>query len=143
MRKAVVIVFAFCVLATTAAAADSGWFWQNPLPRGNALRSDALLDADTVVAVGDFGTILKSTDGDATWTRQSSGTTNWLYAVSFTDANTGTVVGDLGTILRTTDGGATWRPLPSGIRDDLFGVSFTDARTGTAGGSGWHHPADQ
>lgn len=40
-----------------------------------------------------------------TWTTQSSGTTNELWAVSFVDANTGTAVGEGGTILRTTDGG--------------------------------------
>ena len=35
---------------------------------------------------------------------QNSGTTEWLFGVSFTDANTGTAVGYNGTILRTTGG---------------------------------------
>ncbi|MEE9269164.1 MAG: FlgD immunoglobulin-like domain containing protein, partial [Candidatus Krumholzibacteria bacterium] len=38
----------------------------------------------------------------SSWVSQTSGTTNWLWGVSFTDATTGTAVGDRGTILRTT-----------------------------------------
>ena len=53
------------------------------------------------------GTILRTTDGGATWVSQASGTTNLLRGVSFTDEHTGTVVGDWGTILRTTDGGGS------------------------------------
>ena len=65
---------------------------------------------------------------------QSSGTTNTLFAVSFTDPNTGTAVGNGGTILRTTDGGATWVSQSSGTTNSLRGISFTDANTGTAVG---------
>ena len=54
------------------------------------------------------GAILRTTDGGVTWTRQASGTTDFLNSVSFTDANTGTAVGRSGVILRTTDGGVTW-----------------------------------
>jgi photosystem II stability/assembly factor-like uncharacterized protein len=55
--------------------------------------------------VGVGGTIVRTTDGGATWTPQASGTTNILHGVSFVDANTGTAVGDSGTILRTDTGG--------------------------------------
>jgi photosystem II stability/assembly factor-like uncharacterized protein len=63
------------------------------------------VDANTGTAVGDFGTILRTTDGGATWRRQFGGTLNDFSGVSFVDANTGTVVGDFGTILRTNTGG--------------------------------------
>ena len=46
-------------------------------------------DANNGTAVGDSGTILRTTNGGTNWTSQSSGTTNWLYGVSFTDANNG------------------------------------------------------
>ena len=48
------------------------------------------------MAVGDLGTILKTTDAGTSWTSQSSGTTNNLWGVTFINANTWTVVGDLG-----------------------------------------------
>jgi photosystem II stability/assembly factor-like uncharacterized protein len=63
------------------------------------------VDVDTGIVVGDFGTILPTTDGGATWTRQSSGTTNFLSGVSLVNADTETAVGQAGTILRTTTGG--------------------------------------
>jgi photosystem II stability/assembly factor-like uncharacterized protein len=85
--------------------ADSGWFWQYPLPLGNPPLAVTMLDVNTVVAVGDAGTILRTTDGGATWKQQSSGTTDGLFGVFFTDANTGTEVGYNGTKLRTTTGG--------------------------------------
>ena len=93
------------LVLTAVSAAQSGWYWQNPLPQGNSLRAVAVLDGKTVIAVGDAGTILRTTDGGASWRRQFSGTANHLYGVSFTDANTGTAVGEGGTILRTTTGG--------------------------------------
>src|SRR5258708_17576822 len=96
------------MLLSRPAVANSGWLWQNPLPQGNTLRSIVTVDVNVVVAVGEFGTILRTTDGGVTWILQSSGTTNSLYGVSFADANTGTVVGRSGTILRTIDGGSTW-----------------------------------
>ncbi|MEK9136387.1 MAG: hypothetical protein AAB393_04640 [Bacteroidota bacterium] len=69
---------------------------------------------NTGTAVGDFGTILRTTNGGATWVIQSSGTTNGLLGLSFTDANTGTAVGAGGIIRRTTNGGATWVSQTSG-----------------------------
>ena len=36
------------------------------------------------------GTILRTTDGGATWMNQISGSTNDLYGVSFTDVTRGT-----------------------------------------------------
>src|SRR3954467_6567203 len=81
-------------------------------------------DANTGTIVGstyDFDTddvgpalILRTTDGGARGSSQSSGTLNSLAAVSVTDANTGTAVGSSGTILRTTDGGTTWNVQSSG-----------------------------
>ena len=129
-----ILFFGMAALGTSASFAQSGWFWQNPLPQGNPLLAAAALDANTVVAVGDFGTILRSTDGGASWTLQSSGTTNGLLGVSFVDANTGTAVGGSGTILRTDDGGASWTRQSSGTMHSLHGVSFVDANTGTAVG---------
>src|SRR5690242_7020017 len=68
---------------------DSGWVLQNPLPTPTLLHGLAVLDNKNAVAVGEAGTILRTTDAGTTWTGVTSGTTNTLYAVAFTDANTG------------------------------------------------------
>jgi photosystem II stability/assembly factor-like uncharacterized protein len=98
--------------------------------RRNRLESVSFMDAITGTAVGDNGTILRTTDGGVTWKAQSSGTTNSLWAVTFMDAKTAIVVGNSGTILRSTDTGMTWTPLPTDTRATLWGISFADAKTG-------------
>ena len=75
-----------------------------------------------------------TTDGGATWTPQTSGTTNTLLAVAFTDANNGTAVGQIGVILKTTNGGATWTRQESGTNQDLYNVAFTSTDMETAVG---------
>ena len=44
-----------------------GWEWQNPLPQGNTLRDVQLFSANTAIAVGDAGTVMKTTDGGESW----------------------------------------------------------------------------
>src|SRR5262249_30256713 len=129
-----ILFFGMAALGRSESFAQSGWFRQNPLPQGNTLRAAAAPDSSTVVAVGDFGTILRTADGGACWTPQPSGTTAVLYGVAFVDADTGTAVGEFGTILHTDDGGATWTP-QSSAANHLYGVSFVDADTGTAVGN--------
>src|SRR5712671_1288482 len=97
-----------------AGSPSSQWHWQNPLPQGNNLRGASFVDTNTGTVVGEYGTIVRTTDGGNSWTIQTSGTTQTLWAVSFTDANNGTAVGEGGTIVRTTDGGTHWASQASG-----------------------------
>ncbi|MEK9135709.1 MAG: hypothetical protein AAB393_01195, partial [Bacteroidota bacterium] len=79
------LVLLTCLLALLHAATvypQSGWYWQNPLPTGNALFGVFFTDANTGTVVGDVGTILRTTNGGATWSNQASGTTATLNGVS-------------------------------------------------------------
>ncbi|MDZ7624085.1 MAG: YCF48-related protein [Ignavibacteriaceae bacterium] len=98
------------------------------------LRDVSFTDENIGTVVGEYGVILRTTNGGANWIAQTSGTTNILRGVSFTDENKWTAVGESGTILNTTDGGANWITQASGTTKHLFGVSFTDANNGTAVG---------
>ncbi len=124
-------VLALSILASSAFAQ-----WE-PVASGttNLLRGVALLDSGVGYAVGDGGTILKSTDAGATWSALASGTNSTLYDVHFFDDATGVAVGDGGLILRTTDGGASWASVTSGVRDPLRAVSFSGANGICSGGS--------
>src|SRR5580700_299547 len=116
-------------------AADSGWTFQNPMTTGNALHGVSALNtenashhrdrAESMFAVGDNGTIVRTMDGGATWVQISSGTNAALNGASFAEANTGIAVGSAGAILRTTDGGATWIQLPSITTVALNGVCLS------------------
>ena len=71
-------------IANSRANSSSGaqWRWQNPLPQGNNLRGVSVVNANTGTLVGDYGTIVRTTDGGNNWTIQSSGTKQTLWAVS-------------------------------------------------------------
>jgi photosystem II stability/assembly factor-like uncharacterized protein len=129
-------------LTLVSGFAFAQWTWQNPLPQGNTLNCVRFVDTNIGYAVGDVGTIIKTTDGGLTWTIQNSGTTADLYSVFFLDALTGYAVGHIaawnGCILKTTDGGATWTNKPLGYESSFWNaVFFTSIDTGYAGGSTW------
>lgn len=89
-----------------------------PVPARETLFAVTFADPAHGWAVGQYGAILATTDGGATWHRQKSGveTENVsedgfepaLRSVSFADARHGYAVGYPGLILTTRDGGATW-----------------------------------
>jgi photosystem II stability/assembly factor-like uncharacterized protein len=101
----------------------------------NNLNGVYLVDSGVGFAVGDAGTILKTTDAGATWSPLTLGTTNALHEVYFFDATQGVVVGDQGLILRTTDGGTGWQGVASGVKDGLRAVSFSGVSGIAAGDS--------
>ena len=142
MRRTFVIGAAVAaVLAVTGAVpagatvqvGSSGWLWGNPLPQGNTV--NALSFAGTTgYAVGDFGTILRTGDGGATWTGLSSGTFTNLTEVQAIDANSvfagGGCVGR-----RSDDGGVTgvrvaFTPVESSCSEPLAAAWWLSETTG-------------
>jgi photosystem II stability/assembly factor-like uncharacterized protein len=108
--------------------------------------------------VGEFDTILRTSDGGATWFQQSwapanPGERSTLSDVKFIDPLNGWAVGqNEGTdssgdgftkalILHTSDGGTNWSPqnwspaAANGMGTYLLGVSFVDAKNGWAVGN--------
>ena len=83
MKKILIIlVFSFLLLAFNLCFGQD-WKWLNPIPTGNNLNNVKFLNADTGYAAGDYGTILKTTDGGNNWITQNSGTTNNLKSSLF------------------------------------------------------------
>ncbi len=73
----------------------------------------------------------------AQWTKQESGTTNYLYSVYFVDRDLGFAVGEGGTILKTVDGGTNWIRQNSGSTTNVFfSVFFVDSKTGYIANAG-------
>ena len=71
------------------------------------LNDVAILNQTTAIAVGNNGTILKTTNNGTDWTQINSGTTNHLNAVSFYEEQNGIAVGNE-ILCRTTDAGESW-----------------------------------
>jgi photosystem II stability/assembly factor-like uncharacterized protein len=116
--------------ASAAPSQGPAWRWQLPLPQGNGVHGLAFPTRGDGWFVGDAGTIMRTADGGATWSRQRSGTTSALHGVAFVDANTGYTVGAAGTVLRTANGGSAWARRTSHTTLDLTGVAFVDRRRG-------------
>lgn len=77
----------------------------------HTLLLDAAIAGDSVVVVGERGTILRRSAGAGTaeaWRQCTAPTAATLTAVSFADAQRGWAVGHDALILATSDGGTTW-----------------------------------
>jgi photosystem II stability/assembly factor-like uncharacterized protein len=134
--KKIFYLIIMSLLFQQSALTQEGWFWQNPMPQGNHLNSIKFISDEIGWAVGDYGTIIRTMDGGATWIQQFSGTTENLKDVYFITSSTGIIVGTYGLILRTSDGGTTWtsKSLPS-ITNNLWGIAFIDVNNGLISGS--------
>jgi photosystem II stability/assembly factor-like uncharacterized protein len=91
---------------------------------------------ERLVAVGDRGTILVSSDGEK-WDQVASPVHATLTAVSFADPQHGWIVGHDATILHTADGGAKWTLQnfkPADFKP-LLGVLALDAQRAFAVGA--------
>jgi photosystem II stability/assembly factor-like uncharacterized protein len=144
MRIAV-IRLSICVLAFISMAHSEGWEWIQPLPQGNDLFDAQFISANVGFAVGDYGTIIKTTDAGHTWQMVNNNLPAdiSLGHVYFRDALHGWVLENAyyysrspsQSIYQTEDGGATWVArfaLDSAI---YSAISFADAAHGVVVGS--------
>lgn len=90
------------------------------------------LDADHGWICGQLGTMIRTTDGGATWEAVRVDDLD-IRGVSFFDEDNGWVCGNDGKIYRSSDGGSTWeRQIFTGNppMDDLFAVEFVSPERG-------------
>lgn len=112
---------------------SSGWQWGNPLPQGNQI--NALVFAGSQgYAVGDFGTLLASADGGATWTGLLSGTFTSLTEIQ-TITPTSIFAGGGCVGRRSDDGGRTFKrvaftPVESECRQALAAAWWVSPNLG-------------
>ena len=112
---------------------SSGWQWGNPLPQGNTLRSISFAGLDGYAA-GDFGTLLRTTDGGTTWSGLLSGTFTNLAEVQAIDAQSVFAAGGC-VARRSDDGGATFTrvaftPVESSCKEQFAAGWFINRLTG-------------
>jgi photosystem II stability/assembly factor-like uncharacterized protein len=103
-------------------------------PTTKSLHSVYFVNENYGFAVGDTGTIIKTTNSGMTWTLQSYVTANSLYSVFFLNVDTGFVVGQ-NSIMRTIDGGTSWTEQFNGNGFVAYSVFFPSHSTGYVVGS--------
>ncbi|HPG40663.1 MAG TPA: YCF48-related protein [bacterium] len=136
------IVLLHILFITAYAYTQDAWYPVNPLPL-SALMDVQILNANTVIACGDYGIMLKTTDGGQSWRYIGTGLSNLIvYSLCFVNANTGWATGTMGYdqyIFKTSDGGITWQPqyhMTDTSSPMLYSIYFIDSQTGYAAGNG-------
>lgn len=114
-------------------SSPSGWFLQEA-PTAAALNNVHAFNAQMAIAAGEFGTIIRTTDGGSTWETVPVATTEPLFGLSFVNANTGWAVGANSAVLKTTDGGMTWTQQTVSVMTHFREVCFVDENTGWVAG---------
>ncbi len=111
-----------------------------PLAAQSLILDAAALD-DRLVAVGERGHILISTDGGQSWQQVEAPTQAMLTGVAFASGDVGVAVGHDAVILRTEDGGNVWDLVFEAPEDEapLFDVWFADEENGVAIGAYGSH----
>jgi photosystem II stability/assembly factor-like uncharacterized protein len=115
-------------------------FQPEPVPpdaRGSTLVDLAAPDPTHLYALGEEGSLLRSTDGGAHWERVPVAERTRLERVAFVDASTGWILGQrldgTSVVLLTTDGGGTWRERGLPARD-VRAIHFVNQELGWAVG---------
>ncbi|NOY94788.1 MAG: T9SS type A sorting domain-containing protein [Chlorobi bacterium] len=127
--------FTLLLMLSMASSGFAQWVQQtNP---GSSLNDVFMVDENIAYAVGGVseGTMIKTTNGGATWQVIPSFTNAILHCVHFSDADTGYVAGQFGTMFKTTDGGVNWSQVQTGTTKLIVDIEFLDANTGFACGS--------
>jgi photosystem II stability/assembly factor-like uncharacterized protein len=96
----------------------------------------AFTDSLFGIAVGDFGVILRSTDGGESWEQKLSGDQFAFRHVHFFDDSTGIAAGFRSTCFRTENAGATWQSVTLPTDGDLPGMAVIDDIVWLSGAEG-------
>jgi hypothetical protein len=108
------------------------WHWRNPVPRARSL-GGVTYGNGTWVAVGEFGTVYTSPDGES-WTLGTSGDLDDLYAVTW-GAGLFVAVGAHGKIITSSDG-TVWTVTRPGDGEYFSNITFGNGLFVAVGNNG-------
>jgi len=114
---------------------DNGLSWniQYEGTTGGDIWSVFAYDQNTAYAVGDYGVILKTSDG-TTWQQLNATTNAFLFGIQFRTNTLGWICGDSGLLLKTTNGGTNWSTKSTPTSSRLYDLFFVNDSTGWAVG---------
>ena len=125
--KKLVLLFLFATISLFAQ--NNTYNWVNPSPAPYMLYDIFFLNDLDGWAVGEFSTVIKTTNGGLSWQPVSIPLRSELSKVYFTDEKNGWIIGgdpavpSWGAILKTTNGGVTWKNYQPNIN---YSYSFLD-----------------
>jgi photosystem II stability/assembly factor-like uncharacterized protein len=101
-----------------------------PYPTSNQLVSLDFIDEYTGLAVGEYGTIVKTTDGGGNWKLIEIPWLDYLLDVDFVNNQISYAAGQNGIIIKSTDGGETWERQSVKYTNNLNRVLFRNQNDG-------------
>lgn len=119
------------LLILAATAANSQWVQQSSGVT-NELRLAYMLSETKIFALGQAGTLLRTTNGGDNWVTIAAGTANNLVSMDFINSNTG-YIGSSMELLKTVNGGNTWTTVAP--YNGSGRISFVNENTGWRGGN--------
>ncbi|HZW40471.1 MAG TPA: YCF48-related protein [Ignavibacteriaceae bacterium] len=150
------LILLFVLLFYGILSAQEGWFWQNPLPRGNEYSEVIYLNSGVGWIVGSYGLLLETIDEGLTWKVQPFDATTHLHSICFPNQNIGYIVGgewfldgggwEITSILfKTLNGGNTWIKMPMNLGEfngSFRKMFFLNADTGYLAGESIYKTTD-
>lgn len=133
MKTKLQIFFLLIVLCINAYS-QHGWMWQNPIPTSNTIYNIRYLGDSLAYGVGDFGTIIKTTNAGNNWILLKNFTPNHFRNLFIIDSLLIYVVGESGSIFKTTNSGNNWFQINLGISTTFNDVLFLNDLTGYIAG---------
>lgn len=129
MRKTIFIISIVCGLYSVSFSQE-GWF-ELSNPTIQPYFGVYFLDANTGFVCGAEGTILRTTNGGASWDVSIPEPNTLFYKIRFKDSNTGFAIGSFGVIYKTENKGLSWEEVlpPNGLLQ-LFDIYFLDNNYG-------------
>jgi len=134
MKNILIITAALFILAISSRAQSGGWTIQSS-PTTQNLNGISFSDANTWIAVGDGGTIIRSSDGGMNWVIISSPVADALRGVCM-HGSFGLAVGISGRMVKTTNSGLSWTEIPRQTTRNLYSVSISDLMSVAVGNEG-------
>ncbi|WP_373513426.1 YCF48-related protein [Persicitalea sp.] len=104
--------------------------WKSDISGFKTTMNDVQFLGNTGWIVGEYGLVLKTTDGGGTFDTLTTGRQATLTTVSFVNAQVGYVGGAGGLVLKTTNGGTSWFPLNFPSSGAVRKVQFMNENTG-------------
>jgi photosystem II stability/assembly factor-like uncharacterized protein len=150
MKNTLLFLFTFLVFCNTHIFSQfNGFEWLNPKPQGNQLNDIGFFNSTDGIAIGNYGTLLKTTNAGVSWEHYFLEAPKNLTSLDIVDANTAFIAGDNGLVLKSTNAGSSWITLNTQCDTNLTGIKFYDQNNGyavgffgtiiktTNGGSSW------
>jgi photosystem II stability/assembly factor-like uncharacterized protein len=117
---------------------DGGQTWTS-VPTGveNVYYGLAFVDEEEGYLVGEFGTVMHTTDGAGSWKQLDLGDYRYsLFGVVLLSQREVLVHGIAGSLLRSEDGGLSWQDVSPGIHQSLFAAAVRGNEVALVGRSG-------